>query len=484
MKKRKIKKRIIALYIGLLAVMVFSFIFISIAGDHYPLHTRIYFDSLTPDNVQFTIEDESVVKLDSILYENGELVANFTSLKEGKTTVTPVYSLGEETISPRQYTFEVSALGTIIDTTDGSLRFNGFQAIISAILAQLLMTEVIMIWLFVDYRKKGEFCYPMIACGGLAIYIGILFLYVVHYMIHDFIFSFTFFLMLVTNAGIIMLFGLMPIMLVLSVMLAVSNIWLMRNEGYRPVNALGIVFAVMWFLGTLLTDGANMFPFVHDLPFYDYILLPLVYIIGYMECMFISTAVCSFLATKYRPAPDRDYIIILGCAIRKDGTLTPLLKARVDRAVAFEKEQYEKTGKHAVFVPSGGQGPNEVISEGEAMENYLTSIGVPAEQISREDKSTNTYENMKFSKEVIDRHSENAEVNIAFSTTNYHVFRGYILARKNGYDAKGISAKTKIYFFPNAFLREFIGLLVDQKWKHILFIVLLAGIFTLLHLLS
>ena len=64
----------------------------------------------------------------------------------------------------------------------------------------------------------------------------------------------------------------------------------------------------------------------------------------------------------------------------------------------------------------------------------------------------------------------------AFATTNYHVFRGYVLAQKVGMqDAQGISAKTKWYFYPNAFLRELVGLIVDKKWKHIIFLTLLSA---------
>ncbi len=83
----------------------------------------------------------------------------------------------------------------------------------------------------------------------------------------------------------------------------------------------------------------------------------------------------------YKPAPDMDYIIILGCAIRRDGTPTPLLKGRIMRAFDFEKAQYEKTGKHAKFVPSGGQGSDEVISEAESMKRCLIELGVPDERI-------------------------------------------------------------------------------------------------------
>jgi uncharacterized SAM-binding protein YcdF (DUF218 family) len=81
---------------------------------------------------------------------------------------------------------------------------------------------------------------------------------------------------------------------------------------------------------------------------------------------------------------------------------------------------------------------------------------------------------------VIFKHARGTDSKIAFSTTNYHVFRSYILAKKNGLKVKGISAKTKPYFFPNAFLREFVGLLVDKKWHHLLFIGLTVCFFIFL----
>ena len=166
---------------------------------------------------------------------------------------------------------------------------------------------------------------------------------------------------------------------------------------------------------------------------------------------------------KTDTAPGADYVIILGCGIRKEGTLTPLLKARVDAAVSFEARQYDKTGKHAKFVPSGGQGPNEVISESLAMTNYLKEIGIPEDRIIMEDKSINTWQNIKYSRDKIWEDAGDKKVKTAFATTNYHIFRGYVLAQEHGLDTEGISAKTKWYFFPNAFLREFAGLLATRK---------------------
>ena len=129
-------------------------------------------------------------------------------------------------------------------------------------------------------------------------------------------------------------------------------------------------------------------------------------------------------------------------------------------------KQLEKTGKDLVFITSGGQGPNEVISESASMKQYLLSQGIPADRIIEEDRSTNTFENMKYSKEKITE--EKAGGKVAFSTTNYHVFRSGLFARRTGMRAVGMGAKTKWYFWPNAAVREFVGLLTEHRGKQAL----------------
>ena len=480
--KKKRDKRFLILNIIIIAVIVFAFAYVWTVGDDYTLHTNFYPEDGTTKNVVVDVKDDDVVEFVNVRTEKGELVADFRSDNRGKTDVLISYSIGDTKMEPMVFNLEVNEFDTIIDHTMGSVRFNGDKAVIISIIVLLVLAEIMMLWMYIDYRKHGKFSYSMIACGGLSIFNAILLAYVIYYLINWPTLSIGDFLMLVTGAGTIMLVILFPLMLLLSILLAISNIWLMKHEGYRPVNALGIFFAVIWALGTLWTLGFYFIPYDSsggdNYKIYNLILMVLVYIIGYLECMFISTVMCSFLATKYKVPMDRDYIIILGCAIRGDGTLTPLLKDRVDSAVAFEKKQYRTNGKHAVFVPSGGQGADEVISEGEAMENYLKSIGIPEDRIAREDKSTSTLENMKYSKEVIDGLSDSEDKKIAFATSSYHVFRGYIMAKKSEMeDAKGISAKTKPYFFPNAFLREFVGLLVDKKWSHIVFALAIVAFF-------
>ena len=122
-------------------------------------------------------------------------------------------------------------------------------------------------------------------------------------------------------------------------------------------------------------------------------------------------------------------------------------------------------------MPSGGRGSDEVISESLAIKNYLIEKGIKENQIIIEDKSTNTIENMKFSKAKIDELKKDAK--ISFSTTNYHVFRSGVIANNQGIECEGMGSKTKWYFYTNALIREFIANLVQERKKHITIILLI-----------
>ena len=478
------RKKIILLSIFIAAAILFSVLFTISVGSRYTLHTLLYsFDNQLQD-VKVHYSDENVIKMTDVRVENSEIVVDFEALSPGTTKVDLTFIGENSTIPHSDNAFLVTPFHTIIVySLYNRISFSGFEVTVYAFLAILFAIQFTMLWMFADYRKSGSFSHKMVACGGIGLYTLVLFLYLTYKMLNNVLLSVNNLMSMIADTATILLVGLTPVMLLLSVLLAVSNIWLIRHEGRRPVNTLGIVFAVLWGLAMIFVhDIYTIFPFLLNVPHFHLVWLMIVYILAYFECLFLSTVACTVLATRYTPPLDRDYIIILGCAICRDGTLTPLLKGRVDSAVAFEKKQYEATGRHAVFVPSGGQGSDEIISEGEAMENYLRGAGIPREQIVREDKSVNTMQNMRFSRDVIRRHAgENADPNIAFATTNYHVFRGYILAQENGFDAKGISAKTKPYFYLNAFLREFVGLIVEGKWRHLalsaIIIALLLGLY-------
>ena len=278
-----------------------------------------------------------------------------------------------------------------------------------------------------------------------------------------------------------------PVLFVVVLMLAISNIALIKHEGFRPKNLLSVLIGGIYIGGTVaIWIASNLLEkYVFDIHASKIqlvlnMVIPLFFLLMmcYLECILVGCAVMGFAATCKEPAHDKDFIIVLGCSIDKRGGLLPLLKSRTNRAIRFAWDQEIETGKKCLFVPSGGQGPNEVMSEGSAMELYLLSHGAEADEIYPEKQSTDTLENMRFSKKVIDGIKPDAK--IAFATTNFHVFRSGILARMAGIDAEGVSSTTKWYFWPNGFIREFFGILAINKKAHIRVAIATAVLCTVL----
>ena len=275
-----------------------------------------------------------------------------------------------------------------------------------------------------------------------------------------------------------------PFLLLFSAALCVSNISLIRHEGRRLVNILGILLSFLLVAGLVLlflfdryASGSALQVMLHDLAAN---IFAAVYL--YFECMLIGAIVADVIAARYEPEPDKDFLIVLGCGFRKDGSPSPLLRGRLDRALRFAEKQEAATGKAPIFVTSGGQGPDEVCSESACMKRYLLEQGVPEERILEEDRSTDTFENMKYSKAQIWK--VNPQGKIAFATTNYHVFRSGLYARRVKMRAVGMGADTKWYFWPNASVREFVGLLTEHRGKQILIFGSLILSYTILTILA
>ncbi len=274
-----------------------------------------------------------------------------------------------------------------------------------------------------------------------------------------------------------------PVAFVVSILVAISNIRLIRKEGRSWRNLLGLFLSLLILLGTILPVALEEYlqrstlVDVHnenDAALYVEMLVTNVVLVtvAYLESILLSTIILSLKAARRVPSFDKDAILILGCQIKKDGTVTPLLKGRADRALEFAKMQQEAIDRAPIFVPSGGQGSDEVISEAASIKNYLVETGVAEDQILPEDQSENTFENLRNSAKLIrSRFGETAK--IAFSTTNYHVFRAGILAEQQGIHAEGIGSKTRSYFWINAFVREFIATVYAERKKHILVIAMM-----------
>ena len=65
-------------------------------------------------------------------------------------------------------------------------------------------------------------------------------------------------------------------------------------------------------------------------------------VLCYFYCITVATLYANIMAGRHKPSLDKDFVIILGCKIKPDGTLTPLLKGRVDKALEFGMYSDEK----------------------------------------------------------------------------------------------------------------------------------------------
>lgn len=268
----------------------------------------------------------------------------------------------------------------------------------------------------------------------------------------------------------------LPCILVLSIYSILTNIVLIKKESFSYRNMLGIFLGFISIIG--LFGGQFIYMITNKLMLNSEQLLIKKFIdihlnatLSYFYSLILATLYCNVMASNHNPKYDKDYVIILGSKIKENGELTPLLKGRADRALLFGKNQKSKTNKDVIYVPSGGQGSNEVIPEAEAIKNYLIKEGIDQNKILVENKSTSTIENIRFSKKLIEKEKKDAKV--AFSTTNYHVFRSGVIANDEGLDCEGMGSATKWYFYTNALIREFIANLYKERKKHIVILILI-----------
>ena len=291
--------------------------------------------------------------------------------------------------------------------------------------------------------------------------------------------------------------------------LLINTIVVVRNNGFSLTSMLPFLMA--GFLVLLIASPTIVNYFDPDVRHI------IVFVLGLftLEGLWFSFTFMAllFYSWVYRLLPRRrqyDYIIIHGAGL--DGPRpTPLLAGRIDKAL----ELWNKQHQHGKFVVSGGQGADEVVSEAQAMRDYLLEKGVPADAILMEDKSTTTWENLRYSLAIInadratgvdatssaavassgdvtttasDASTSNASGTVASNgdfttavvTSDFHVFRCAEYAHNLGIKADGIGSHTKGWYWPTAFIREFIAITKAHLWPYLV----IGGLYTLINVLN
>lgn len=153
-------------------------------------------------------------------------------------------------------------------------------------------------------------------------------------------------------------------------------------------------------------------------------------------------------AANDRPT-DPAAIIVLGCRVHGENP-SPMLMQRISAACRYLEEYPE-----AVVIASGGEGADELISEAECIRRQLEKRGISPERIILEENSTNTRENMVFSKKILEEKGITGE--IAIVSNEYHLRRAKTIAKKQGLDVKCCAARTVPIYLPPYWIREIFG---------------------------
>lgn len=118
---------------------------------------------------------------------------------------------------------------------------------------------------------------------------------------------------------------------------------------------------------------------------------------------------------------DPQIMVILGCQVKSWGP-SILLQDRLDKALDYLEEHLDMT-----VVVSGGQGPDEHITEAQAMYDYLVAHGVNGEQILLEEESHNTVQNLKYTRELLESEGYDLTADIVVVSNGFHLTRVQML---------------------------------------------------------
>ncbi|GAA1366982.1 YdcF family protein [Streptomyces beijiangensis] len=181
---------------------------------------------------------------------------------------------------------------------------------------------------------------------------------------------------------------------------------------------------------------------------------------GYLSFLFVCFLLYGFLYTRLPPRRDAAFVVVLGSGLIGGSRVSPLLAGRLDQGRRVF-ERLERSGRRPLLITSGGQGPDELLPEAEAMAGYLTRNGFPADRLRIEDRSRTTEENLRNSRALMQE--LRPEASCVIVTSNYHAFRAALMARKTGVQGTVVGARTAAYFWPSATLREFAALLSAHR---------------------
>lgn len=126
-------------------------------------------------------------------------------------------------------------------------------------------------------------------------------------------------------------------------------------------------------------------------------------------------------------------VLVLGCAVWRDGTPSDMLRDRVDTGVACYQ-----AGLAPLLLMSGDH-RTDAYNEVGAMKREAVSLGVPTEDIFLDHDGYSTYESIARYREIY------GGGRVVIVTQEYHLYRALYLAEKCGIEAVGVPADRQTY---------------------------------------
>jgi uncharacterized SAM-binding protein YcdF (DUF218 family) len=147
-----------------------------------------------------------------------------------------------------------------------------------------------------------------------------------------------------------------------------------------------------------------------------------------------------------------DYVVVLGAAIDTQARPRRSLQKRLNMSL-----KYLEVNPDAKVIMSGGQGSDEPISEADAMKKYVVERGVKENNILIERDSTSTYENFKYTKDLIGDEFLDQKTSILIITNDFHMMRAKKIATSLGFKVYGLSSRAPTSTIINNYVREFLA---------------------------
>jgi uncharacterized SAM-binding protein YcdF (DUF218 family) len=243
----------------------------------------------------------------------------------------------------------------------------------------------------------------------------------------------------------------------------------LKREGVSLSHSLTLILGVILLAGVIFVRIADhiRFPIYVRLLYSVTIAFIFLYVVHVTQYL-VATLLCNLS----RPRKNQDFIIVHGAWL-KEGKVSPLLAGRVDKAIWFYQEQ-KKRATPPKLILSGGKGSDELRSEAVAMAEYAMDKGIPQSDILLEDQSETTLQNIEYSKKLMDELSGGAPYKCLYVTSNYHLLRTGIYARKTGLRTIGLGSKTALYYLPVALIREYIAYVYLYRKRNLAFAIAYA----------